>query len=243
MSGVAEIGVLTASLFFRHFVAALTLLSHALMSRSTGALELPSAITHNDAEDSGEHTALVQTTRLAPFELEAVLHAGETAARTNGANDNDDAESTLTVSPEESFRLLTRAFRNSDDEITLEAPAPSVPDDVPSPLGAPATPSEHAAPELPPIVPEPGSALGGDDAHRGYESVPDLPLLSAEALVSKVSGIRPCVTPDRARAMRDARDVARLIREEEAKTRLIVLGIWGAAVMLAGLLAFFALVP
>ena len=58
-----------------------------------------------------------------------------------------------------------------------------------------------------------------------------------------MSGIRASVTPERAKAMRDAREAARIIREEEAKTRLIVLAIWGAAVTLAGLLAFFALTP
>lgn len=217
------------------------------MSRSAYAFDLDSDDTGSThAEDSGEHTILAATTRLAPFELEAVLEAEASALATSGANDNHDAESTLTVSAEENMRLLSRAFRNTDDEITLEAPALPVPNDVPSPLGD--EPIEQSQPELAPVVPELSSLLGSpytneDETTRGYESVPDLPLLAPEALISRVSGIRASVTPERAKAMRDAREAARIIREEEAKTRLIVLAIWGAAVTLAGLLAFFALTP
>lgn len=212
------------------------------MSRSAHAFELGSddtGSTYEYAEDSGEHTVLMTTTRLAPFELEAVLRA-EASATAAGANDNHDADATLTVSAEENIRLLSKAFRNTDDEVTLEAPALPVPNDVPSPLGDEAT-------ELPPVAPalsflESPYTIAGETT-RGYESVPDLPLLAPEALISRVSGVRTSVTPERARAMRDAREAARIIREEEAKTRLIVLAIWGAAVTLAGLLAFFALTP
>ena len=239
MRAIAEHAKLARGLFSRDLATASPLLIQACMSRSAHAFGLgpdDTGSTHNDADDSGEHTILTATTRLAPFELDAVLEEAEAAC---GANDNHDAESTLTVSAEENMRLLSKAFRNTDDEITLEAPAVPVPNDVPSPLGD--------EPALPPVAPalsllESPYAIE-DETTRGYESVPDLPLLAPEALIGKVSGIRPSVTPERAKAIRDAREAARIIREEEAKTRLIVLAIWGAAVTLAGLLAFFALTP
>lgn len=50
------------------------------------------------------------------------------------------------------------------------------------------------------------------------------------------------VTLAAAKAAREARAAAReAARRERAKTRLVVLGIWSVAVVLAGVLAFFAL--
>ena len=231
----------------------------ALMSRSAHALDLRSDDRTHDAAESGEHALLTETTRFAPFQLEAVLRAEAAAAaqaaqaqaaqataqatargapdETVGADD-DDPEPTLTVSPDENMRLLTRAFRSTDDEITLEAPVVTVPADVPSPLG-----DEPASVDSPPVVHDPVSVPGDAGDPRGSDAAPDSPLLAPEALIDKVSGIRRCVTPDHAEALRLARDAARIVREEEAKTRLIVIGIWGTAVTLTGLLAFFALVP
>jgi len=246
MLGVAETARPIVSLDFPTTVTAPPLLSVAFMSPSAHALDRSddNGISHDAADESGEHTVLVQTRRLAPFELEAVLHASE--ARATGTN--DDGEATLTVTAEENRRLLFRAFPSSDDEITLEGPAPSVPDDVPSPLGnggpplgdEPTQPLEHAHPKLP-VEPQSGALVGDRRPLDRARSAAERPRLSAEALVSRVSGTRPCVTLDRANALRDAREAARAASEEDAKTRLVVLGIWGAAVTLAGLLAFFAL--
>ncbi len=209
------------------------------MSLSVRALYLGTDDTgssHDAADESGEHTVLAKTTRLARFELEAVLQASASASRAtdSGANDNDDAESTLAVTAEENRLLLANAFRSTDDEITLEAPVPSLPDDVPSPLGD----GDERSPELPPLAP----SLLADDSGPGDEPVCAVPLLTPEALASRISGItRPSVTHEEASAIRSAREASRAVREEEAKTRVIVLGIWGAAVTLSALLAFFAL--
>ena len=135
---------------------------------------------------------------------------------------------------------MTQAFRRTDDEITLEAPAFPIPVGVPSPLGddvqAEPAPITKRAPELTSLF---GDADG--DEGRGAAEAPEL--LAPEALVSKVSGIRQCVSPERAKAAWDAREAERIISEEERTTRLIVIGIWGAAVTLSGLLAFFAMTP
>jgi len=57
-----------------------------------------------------------------------------------------DAEPTLTVSPEDKVRLLARAFAATEDDPTLEAPAPQVPEGIPSPLGDEPEPSTLPAP-------------------------------------------------------------------------------------------------
>jgi hypothetical protein len=207
MRVAAEIEELMKGLFCRCVASASALLCHAVMSRSANAFQLGSdESTHDEADESGEHTVMVDTRRLTAFDLEKVLAAEAAAARlsneTPEANDNEDPEPTLTVSIEENMRLLTRAFRSTEDEITLETPV-SLPKDVPSPLG-----DERLAEEVPsdhPSVPELASLFEGDDEKRGYESVPELPLLAPDALISKVSGIRPCVSPEHAKAVRDAR--------------------------------------
>lgn len=97
--------------------------------------------------------------------------------------------------------------RSPDDEITIEAPIPEIPESVPSPLGdddAPATKREE--PTLPPA------------AHA--------------------APLRRHVSPADVRAAREAREAA---RRETARTRLIVLAIWGAAVLLAAGFALLAL--
>lgn len=52
---------------------------------------------------------------------------------------DDDLEQTFIIGPDENRLLLARAFEekeyNTDDEITLDLPAPHIPSDIPSPLG------------------------------------------------------------------------------------------------------------
>lgn len=53
-------------------------------------------------------------------------------------------------------------------------------------------------------------------------------------------GVRKSISPHVAQAAREAREATRTARAAKARTRLVVLGIWGTAVMLLALLAFFA---
>lgn len=228
------------------------------MSRSANAIDLRSnddsshvsthVSSHDAADESGEHTVMVETKRLTAFDLEKVLAAEAAAAKAAGddagANDDGEPEPTVALSVDANLRFMSQAFRSSDDEITLEAPVFPIPGGVPSPLGddvqaepAPVTKRASA------LMPELTSLFGDADGDEGRGAVEAPELLAPEALISKVSGIRQCVSPERARVAREARDAARIISEEERKTRLLVIGIWGAAVTLSGLLAFFAMTP
>jgi hypothetical protein len=75
-------------------------------------------------------------------------------------NDCDrDVEKTLTLSREDTRRILASAFATTDDEPTLELPAPSIPEDVPSPISVPRPPIEDAySPTSTPTVALPSPA-------------------------------------------------------------------------------------
>jgi hypothetical protein len=55
-----------------------------------------------------------------------------------------DIEKTLTLSREDRNRILASAFATTDDEPTVELPAPSIPEDVPSPISVPRPVTEDA---------------------------------------------------------------------------------------------------
>jgi hypothetical protein len=211
------------------------------MSRSTTPSRFLADTPYPDREDSGERTysrascreRFIDRPGLGPLQLEALT------ALT--ANDRD--ETTLTVSGEENQVLLVCAFESDDDEITIEAPVPEIPPRTPSPLGEPLA-RKAAAPDR-----DGGSKAAFSDrlVLEAEDEAPPTPrmLLTHEELVSRINGeARPSAALQHApslQALREARAAAARARQDEATTRMVVLAIWGAAIVLAGLLAFFAL--
>ena len=165
--------------------------------------------THETACSTGERW-LLGDTRLPPFALTSAPHA------------NDDHS--VARRSEKDTRRLGHTTRNTDDEITLEAPAPSIPDGVPSPLGEDASVPAPPRPP-PPAAPEPTS--------RGPARAPE----------NRRLGTRHSVKPETLEAVLKARAAARTAQSEASATRIVVLAIWGAVVTLAGLLGYFALTP
>lgn len=163
--------------------------------------------THETACSTGERW-LLNDARFPPLSPTSAPHA------------NDDHA--VARRSEADTRRLGDPARNTDDEITLEAPAPSIPEGVPSPLGedtpvpAPPRPPPPAAPE--PTAPE-----------------------RVRAPENRTLASHRSVTPETLQPARRARETARTAQSEATATRLVALGIWGAVVMLAGLLGFFAL--
>lgn len=117
------------------------------------------------------------------------------------------------TAPETRRSVGARAHRNTDDEDTLDAPAPSVPPGTPSPLG-----DEEA--------PRPSAVLGAPACSASHRPI----------------GARdPSETREAAHAARAAREVARTARLEERRLRLVVLAIWSVAVTFAALFAYIAM--
>ena len=146
------------------------------------------------------------------------------------------ADATLMITAAENMKLLAKAFHN-DDEITIDAPAPERPVGIPSPVGD----EPLVLPDLPPTPMRPAIAAAVLAAR--YDVVPDLPLRVAStvgSVVAPISGIRRSLPPDVVHAARTAREAARVMKADEARTRIIVLTIWGIAVSLAVVLAFVA---
>jgi len=187
------------------------------------------------------------TRRLEPLFLVSALHANDDAS--------DDNDATLAVSPADNMRILAHAF-HPDDEITVDAPAPELPAGTPSPLGDDLGDDESAGSGEPvsgarrrPAVPDLMSELTHASTPVAkpvsskppikYDAVPDLPLLTSH-VQRGISGVRHSISPDAVQAARAGREATRLARRVEARTRMIVLGIWGMAVILAALLAFVA---
>jgi hypothetical protein len=155
---------------------------------------------------------------------------------------------------------------DDDDEITVELPAPKKPAHVPSPIAnedvvgrlddKPANDTLAAenidtTADTEPVIPQPmraatrsvgeAAALAGVPAkpERSTSSAPpSKSTRSSDLRISEMIRIRQGVTPEAAQAARDARAIA---RREESKTQAIVFGIWTAAVILAGLFAYFVL--
>jgi hypothetical protein len=223
-----------------------TVAVHAVMSLSTADQGIPTDdVTYSRREQSGEHEISV-----------AIESESECQARLlelDGPIDPaDDVPSTLRVGPEENRSLLTRAFENTDDEITLESATTAVPADVSSPVGDDEIPVEHDDETRPTEAEEratesavrQAAALAGAPANevaptQSHEPPSAFRSRTSEAYVSEVIRLRPRVTPEAAKAIRAARAAA---RRDQATTRLVVLGIWAAAAMLGGALAFFVLV-
>ena len=159
------------------------LLPNALMSRSATASRIAPDATHGTADGTGERW-LLDDTRFPPFGLTSTPHA------------NDDAIARML---EKNARLLGHTSRNTDDEITLEAPAPSIPDGVPSPLGEDASVPAPPGPP-PPAAPQPTSPERA--------RAPENRMLDAH---------RP-VTPETVQAVRKAREV-RELRELRERTK------------------------
>jgi hypothetical protein len=133
------------------------------------------------------------------------------------ANEDDDAESTLAMSADESECLVARSF-HADDEITTQAHVNVVAEALRSMTVAPAR-----------AVASPLSS----------STCPPFPLLTPRRSDSWFSE-RPSITPEEARAARLAREAVRRAKAEAAHMRLVVLGIWGLAVTLAMALAVVA---
>ncbi|OJY15682.1 MAG: hypothetical protein BGO98_23705 [Myxococcales bacterium 68-20] len=187
-------------------VTASWLLLPILMPRSATPDFVPD--TMRDTACSTDERWLLGDTRFPPFALTSAPHA------------NDDHA--VARRSEKDTRRLGHTTRNTDDEITLEAPAPSIPDGVPSPLGEDASVPAPPRPP-PPAAPEPTS----QEPIRAQEN--------------RMLGTRRSVRPRTFEAVRKAREAARTAQSEATETRIVVLGIWGAVVTLVGLLGYFAL--
>ncbi len=185
-------------------VTASRLLLPVLMPRCATPGFVPDTA-HETACSTGERW-LLGDARFPPFALTSAPHA----------NDDD------IVGRRSDTRRLGDPARNTDDEITLEAPAPSIPEGVPSPLGEDASVPAPPRPP-PPAAPEPTSRE---------------PVRAPE---NRTLGRRHSVTPETLQAVRKAREAARTAQSETTSTRIVVLWIWGAVVTLVGLLGFFAL--
>lgn len=137
----------------------------------------------------------------------------------------------------------------TDEENTIEEAPPTIPEDVPSPLGDEEAersdgPSQEdvGVPASKKRVSEAAALAGtpGRILSRTASLAPESAIVRRQLRVAlpEAGSLRPHVSPDEARAVRDARAAARHAR---ARTRLIVLAIWGAAVVIGGVLGFIAL--
>ena len=113
------------------------------MSRSTATA---SPFLHAFPADDALFVLSKETRRLEPLSLIRALHANDLEQPADdltvvapSAPIEEEAprsqEVTLIVTPEQNLCLLARAFTSSDDQVTLNAPAPAVPAGLPSPLG------------------------------------------------------------------------------------------------------------
>ncbi|HVH41891.1 MAG TPA: hypothetical protein VM925_06090 [Labilithrix sp.] len=195
------------------------------MSRSATAYKMVPVGSFTGAVPEDDDTVFAKkTSRLEPFRLEAariasVLH-----------DEDDDAESTLSVSPEENGRLLAAAFtKGAFDEATLTEALSTLPEEASEPLeeASGVDDSSLSVPEITAVR-----------VHARALTAPEL--APPGTLVTRVSGVPQAITPETTRAVRQARELARANREAEARMRRTVLVIWGTAVVLAGLLAYFA---
>lgn len=221
------------------------------MSRSTATA---SRLLHAFVADDALFVLSKETRRLEPLSLIRALHANDLEQAADDLNvvapsapleeeEPRSQEVTLIVTPEQNLCLLARAFTSSDDQVTLVAPAPAVPVDLPSPLGnetdestafARAANVPLAFADLPDLM----WALS-----TPWIAPTDVGASPAPALTvtpPQTFGIRKSVSPHVAQAAREAREAIRNARAVKARTRLLVLGIWGTAVMLCAVLAFFA---
>lgn len=205
------------------------------MLRSVVDGPIPDVLTYPPPEESGTHRVVIPNDRIGGV---TCTFAGE-----------------LDVDPAE--------------DITLEAPSPKVPAGVPSPLGddeePPSTQPSHEPAddeecdvhlfvrgphETPSTAPAAPRAVREAALQAGVPAAPDPPRRLQPFVRRRPSDPPPGLMPSsmRPRLSREVVDAARAARElarettrrEQAKTRVIVLSIWGAAVVLGGLLGFFA---
>jgi hypothetical protein len=188
------------------------------------ARELPSELGIADPQ-SGEHEIVRALERLceeggasdAFIELESVHPA-------------DEPTNTIRVTPEVNRSLLARAFdRDPDDEVTLELPVPNIPDHVPSPLG------EDDDEQRPSEV---EASAEDEPAPETKRSASPL----AYALLADAAAARQdAQEPMKARAPQTRGAAAPAYRNDEARTKLVVVGIWTLVVLSGALLAFLTL--
>lgn len=193
------------------------------MARSHAAL----AETQDDLRDDEEDAP--STRPIPAFDLAA------TVAMMDAVEDPP----TTVVSPAENRRLLIGAFsgeashRNTDDEITLDAPSPPIPPGIPSPLG-------DVEIEAPPRVPE----LAQTRKVPKWEEEDALTADSLDlALELAVSGIRPAVSSRApARFVSAPPPIAgRRAAESTASPLRAVVGLWAIALSLLATLVYLML--
>lgn len=239
------------------------------MSRRSAAFDHAAPANDASTDDDGFSASEAPTwaedknpTRPLPvFRLEEEARRLDKQAEAAAARCDEDA--TVTVSAEENLRLLASVFpadaRNTDDEPTLDAPAPTSPEAMAA-MAAMARPARVRArpPALTSLVitrPAPVSTPRPSVVPAAVISRAAVPRSSpaispVEAgpppavLVPPPSGLRPRITPEMvaaARGLRDAEEADRMapsrsrVKKRDMQTYLVA-GIWAMALSLIALL-------